>query len=389
MSDLLNRLDAMLGEDELDEAKLRQVYARARFSVDQLAQMAKSHAHMKDWYDHHQEAMKRLVGDDHHIFNLCLAVTSSHSHVGGNFARAVDAYHHLITNKPYEGGLPDHRRGIATIQEGIRKGHTPMQIAQRLTKSQGSASEKHPGSKIVDYAKALLRHPDAPGTIDMHMAGILFGKYPTHSPDGQMRDAKLTPLMRRHGHRILKAVSDKLGEGWDPTKVQAALWSAHFPMYRKWAERDIKKHPQVLKKHPKTGEMVWTDRRPPTDEAQTYSDYIPRHEGRLRAIRAQHGSIVHTAGSADAPIMAHAAFRDPVPAASEAVREAEERNLPSGFAEEADEYPEGQSMAHLLLQAMENDPTANQPIRANPEWLRRQQTASENLLDRINKVLGG
>ena len=401
MADLLARLDAVLLEAPRPE-RLHQ-----RFSDSQLMEMAHAHAHMRRWYSDHQVVVKRLVGDDHPVFNLCLAATSGNTSVGPNVRKAIHAYHALMSHRPDPGKEGDEfipakghplsmaRGGIHAIYQGLRKGLSVHEIAQTLTKGTPTKSDPKRGTKIQDYARALAGDPHAPGTIDMHMAGILFNKYP-NSARGQ-KYPNLTPNMRAHGHRILKRVADKMG--WHPTEVQAALWSAHFPMYRKWATADIKKYPTLPKKK-KDGTVVQAKRRPPTDSATTYDHYLTKpdvssrhrkaqevNQGLIASIRAQHPPMLRGEYTAVEPTRSRLT---PALVATEAAIPPEELD---NQVNDEDEDQVDHGNGQMLLGAILADPEYSRPLRLHPQ---RQETGkpptaqeSAEILARLNQALGG
>jgi len=399
MADLLARLDAVLLEGGRP-ARLHQ-----RFSDSRLIEMAHAHAHMRHWYADHQAVVKRLAGDDHPVLNLCLAATSANSSVGPNVNKAIHAYHALMSHRPAPGKEGDEfiprkghplsmaRGGIHAIYQGLRKGLSVHEIAKTLTKGKPTKSDPERGTKVQDYARALTGDPHAPGTIDMHMAGILFNKYPNSA--GGKKYPDLTPNMRAHGHRILKRVADKMG--WHPTEVQAALWSAHFPMYHKWATADIKKYPTLPEKK-KDGTVVQVKRRPPTDLATTYDHYLTKpdvsrrnrkaqeiNQGLIASIRAQHPPMLRGEHTAVEPTRSRLT---PALSATEAAIPPEERDNQVN-AEDEDQVDHGNGQ--MLLDAMLADPAYAKPLRLHPQrqmWNPPTAQESAEILARLNRALG-
>lgn len=161
---------------------------RVRYTVQQLADAAKSQESWKTWYARHEETLLQQFGEDADLFQKILSATSQATGVKGNVTLALKAYEQLHNDEPFTGYLP----AVIKNLERIRN------------------DEKLSGRKISQYGEANEGNTDAIA-VDRHIAMLFFD---TKSPTaGQVESAKAR----------IRNVAKKLG--WEPRQVQAALWA--------------------------------------------------------------------------------------------------------------------------------------------------------------------
>ena len=159
-----------------------------RRDIDALVEGATQMSSWKDWYDRHQEIIKRVFGDDAAMFSDFLSATSQAASVPANVGLALKAYRQFLAGEKFTGYLPAVIKNLESA----------------------AAREKLRGQKISEYGSANEGN-EAGVAVDRHIAQLMYG---VDIPKAwQVKMAQ----------RVIGQVAKRLG--WQPREVQAALWA--------------------------------------------------------------------------------------------------------------------------------------------------------------------
>lgn len=153
-----------------------------------MTRQARKMEQYKDWYQFHQNKVKKLFRKDAELFTSFLAATSQNCSIRTNVALALKAYEQYKNKQNFDGFLPQVRQNLQRIVAG-----SPCA-----------------GPKIRAFERAMHGDPDAI-VVDLHMTELFFSR---KTP---------APRQRRAIEQEVARVAKRLN--WEPRQAQAALWA--------------------------------------------------------------------------------------------------------------------------------------------------------------------